>query len=274
MDLWQQITEAAAHVRRRTDFEPEVGLILGTGLGALGERIEQVCALPYGEVPHFVESTATSHDGNLVLGKVEDRPVCVMQGRVHYYEGYTMQEITLPVRVMKALGCRALLMSNAVGGMNPHLGPGDITVITDHVNLMGDNPLIGPNDERLGPRFPDMSEPYDRAFLRTMEEVARDRRIGLKRAVYVAVAGPNLETGAEYRFLRTIGCDTVGMSSVPECLAAVHGGLRVVGLSVVTDACFPDALEPANVEEIIKVANAAQPDLEALVTGFLERVEL
>ena len=274
MDLWQQITEAAAHIRQKTDFEPEVGLILGTGLGGLGERIEQVCALPYGEVPHFVESTATSHDGTLVFGTLGDRRVVAMQGRVHFYEGYSMQEITLPVRVMKELGCRALLMSNAVGGMNPQLGPGDITVITDHVNLMGDNPLIGPNDDRLGPRFPDMSEPYDRAFVRTMEEVARDERIGLKRAVYVAVAGPNLETGAEYRFLRTIGCDTVGMSSVPECLAAVHGGLRVVGLSVVTDACFPDALEPANVEEIIKVANAAQPDLEALVTGFLERVEL
>lgn len=274
MDLWQQITEAAAHVRQKTDFQPEVGLILGTGLGELGNRIDQVCAIPYGEVPHFVESTATSHDGTLVFGTLGGRRVVAMQGRVHFYEGYSMQEITLPVRVMKELGCRALLMSNAVGGMNPQLGPGDITVITDHVNLMGDNPLIGHNDDRLGPRFPDMSEPYDRSFVATMEEVARDRKIGLKRAVYVAVAGPNLETGAEYRFLRTIGCDTVGMSSVPECLAAVHGGLRVVGLSVVTDACFPDALQPANVEEIIKVAGAAQPDLEALVTGFLERVEL
>jgi purine-nucleoside phosphorylase len=273
-DLWRKIDEAADHIRSLTDFQPEVGLILGTGLGELGDRIDTACTIPYGQVPHFVESTATSHDGNLVLGTLGGRRVIAMQGRVHYYEGYTMQEITLPVRVMKALGCGALLMSNAVGGMNPHMGPGDITVMTDHINLMGDNPLIGPNDDRLGPRFPDMSEPYDRAFLATMEETARDLKIPLKRAVYVAVAGPNLETGAEYRFLRTIGADTVGMSSVPECLAAVHGGMRVIGMSVITDACFPDALHPANVAEIIRVANAAQPDLVALVTGFLSRVEL
>jgi purine-nucleoside phosphorylase len=273
-EAWQQIEAAVAHIRTLTDFEPEVGLILGTGLGELGDKIDTVCAVPYGDVPHFVESTATSHDGKLVFGTLGGRKVVAMQGRVHFYEGYTMQEITLPVRVMKALGCGALLMSNAVGGMNPQMGPGDITVITDHINLMGDNPLIGHNDDRLGPRFPDMSEPYDRAFIRTMEEAAREEKIPLKKAVYVAVAGPNLETGAEYRFLRAVGADTVGMSSVPECLAAVHGGMRVVGLSVITDACFPDALHPANVEEIIKVANAAQPDLEALVTGFLDRVEL
>lgn len=273
-ELWTQIETATAHIRTLTDFEPEVGLILGTGLGELGDRIDTVCTVPYGDVPHFVESTATSHDGKLVFGTLGGRRVVAMQGRVHFYEGYSMQEITLPVRVMKALGCQALLMSNAVGGMNPQMGPGDITVITDHINLMGDNPLIGHNDDRLGPRFPDMSEPYDRAFIGTMEEAARELKIPLKRAVYVAVAGPNLETGAEYRFLRAVGADTVGMSSVPECLAAVHGGLRVVGLSVITDACFPDALHPANVEEIIKVANAAQPALEALVTGFLDRVEL
>ena len=273
-DQWTQIAEAAAYIREKTDFAPEIGLILGTGLGELGNRIDTVCSIPYGEVPHFVESTATSHDGNLVFGNLGGRRVIAMQGRVHFYEGYSMQQITLPVRVMKALGCGALLMSNAVGGMNPQLGPGDITVITDHINLMGDNPLIGPNDDRLGPRFPDMSEPYDRAFVATMEKVALERRIPLKKAVYVAVAGPNLESGAEYRFLRAIGADTVGMSSVPECLAAVHGGMRVIGMSVITDACFPDALKPANVEEIIAVANAAQPRLEALVTGFLTEVQL
>ena len=273
-DLWTQIAEAAAFIRSKTAFEPEIGLILGTGLGALGGRIKAECTISYQEVPHFVESTATSHDGVLVCGTLGGRRVMAMQGRVHFYEGYSMQQITLPVRVMRALGAGALLMSNAVGGMNPHLKPGDITVITDHINLMGDNPLVGPNDDRLGPRFPDMSEPYDRAFLATIEQVALDRRIPLKRAVYVAVAGPNLETGAEYRFLRAIGADTVGMSSVPECLAAVHGGMRVVGLSVITDACFPDALHPANVEQIIRVANAAQPHLETLVTGFLENVQL
>ncbi len=273
-DMWTQISEATAFIRETTDFEPEIGLILGTGLGELGNRIDTVCTIAYGDVPHFVESTATSHEGNLVFGTLGGRRIVAMVGRVHFYEGYTMQQITLPVRVMKAVGCQALMMSNAVGGMNPQMGAGDISVITDHINLMGDNPLIGPNDDRLGARFPDMSEPYDRKFIATMEAVALEARIPLKKAVYVAVAGPNLESGAEYRFLRAIGADTVGMSSVPECLAAVHGGMRVIGMSVITDACFPDALKPANVEEIIAVANTAQPSLVALVTGFLEKVEL
>jgi len=266
---WTQIQEAAAFIRARTDFQPEIGLILGTGLGDLGHRIEPACVIPYGDVPHFMESTAESHAGQLILGTLGGRRVMAMQGRIHFYEGYTMRQVALPVRVMKALGCGALLMSNAVGGMNPHLAPGDITVMTDHINLMGDNPLIGDNDDRLGPRFPDMSAPYDRGFLECMEQVALKNGLALKRAVYVAVAGPNLETGAEYRFLRAIGAGTVGMSSVPECLAAVHGGMRVVGLSVVTDACFPDALKPADVNEIIRVANETQPRLEKLVTGFL-----
>ncbi len=273
-EFMTKIQEATAYIRSLTDFEPEIGLILGTGLGELGSKIDPVCTIAYGDVPNFVESTATSHEGNLVLGMLGGRRVMAMQGRVHYYEGYSMRDITLPVRVMKALGATALLMSNAVGGMNPQLAPGDITVMTDHINYMGDNPLIGSNDDELGPRFPDMSEPYDRNFLSTMEKVALDARIPLKRAVYVAIAGPNLETGAEYRFLRSVGADTVGMSSVPECLAAVHGGMRVIGMSVITDACFPDSLKPANVEEIIKVANGAQPHLAALVTGFLENVEL
>jgi purine-nucleoside phosphorylase len=273
-EFLKKIQEATAYIRTLTDFEPEIGLILGTGLGELGAKIDTVCTIPYGDVPHFVESTATSHEGNLVLGTLGGRKVMAMQGRVHYYEGYSMRDITLPVRVMNALGAGALLMSNAVGGMNPQMGPGDITVMTDHINLMGDNPLIGSNDDELGPRFPDMSEPYDRVFLATMEKVALDAKIPLKKAVYVAIAGPNLETGAEYRYLRGIGADTVGMSSVPECLAAVHGGMRVIGMSVITDACFPDALKPANVEEIIKVANGAQPHLAALVTGFLANVEL
>ncbi len=270
---WNQIQEAAAFIRSRTSFQPEIGLVLGTGLGELGHRIETECVISYGDVPHFKESTAESHVGQLVLGTLGGRRVIAMQGRIHFYEGYTMREVALPVRVMKALGCRALLMSNAVGGMNPQFGPGDITVMTDHINLMGDNPLIGDNDDRLGPRFPDMSAPYDRQFLACIEQVALKAGLALKRAVYVAVAGPNLETAAEYRFLRVIGADTVGMSSVPECLAAVHGGMRVIGLSVVTDACFPDALKPADVSEIIRVANEAQPRLEALVTGFLAAVE-
>lgn len=273
-DLYSRIEEAAAFIAERSGFQPEVGLILGTGLGDLAAKIDTVCEIPYGEVPHFVESTATSHAGNLLLGNLAGRKVIAMQGRVHFYEGYSMEEVTLPVRVMRALGAQVLLMSNAVGGMNPQLGPGDLAVITDHINLMGDNPLIGPNDERLGPRFPDMSEPYDRELLATAEAVALEAKIALKRAVYVAVAGPNLETGAEYRFLRAVGADTVGMSSAPECLVAVHGGMRVIGLQVITDACFPDNLKPANVEEIIRVANEAQPRLEALVTGILAKMEL
>ncbi len=272
--MWTQIEEAVAFIRTKTDFQPEIGLILGTGLGEMGQKIDADCIIPYGDVPHFVESTATSHEGKLVLGNLAGRRVMAMQGRVHFYEGYSMQEITLPVRVMKALGASSLLISNAVGGMNPHMAAGDITVITDHINLMGDNPLIGPNDDRIGPRFPDMSEPYHRGFIQTMEEVALSEGIALKRAVYVAVAGPNLESGAEYRFLRALGADTVGMSTVPENLVAVHGGMKVVALQVITDACFPDALKPANVEEIIKVANDAQPRLAALVTGFLAKAEL
>jgi purine-nucleoside phosphorylase len=272
-ELYRTIEDAAAYVRERCELQPEYGLILGTGLGELGGRIAVSARLPYGEIPHFVESTTTSHEGHLILGELGGRTVVAMQGRVHYYEGYSMQEITLPVRVMRALGARGLIMSNAVGGMSPQLAPGDVVATVDHINLMGDNPLIGPNDERLGPRFPDMSQPYDRRYLELVERVALELRIPLKRAVYVAVAGPNLETAAEYRFLRAIGADTVGMSSVPEDLVAVHAGLRVLMLSVVTDSCFPDALEPADVERIIAVANAAQPRLEALVTGFLEQVD-
>lgn len=271
-DTWTQVQEAVGWLRARSGFAPRVGLILGTGLGDLAGQIEPVLTAPFAEIPHFVPSTAESHAGNLVLGSLGGQPVVAMQGRVHYYEGYSMKQITLPVRVMRALGATTLIMSNAVGGMNPQLRPGDLTVVTDHINLMGDNPLVGPNDDRLGVRFPDMSEPYARDYIELIEAVALEQRIPLRRAVYVAVAGPNLETAAEYRFLRAAGADTVGMSIVPECLVAVHGGMRVLGLSVVTDACFPDALHPANVEEIIRVAREATPRLEALVTAFLRRL--
>ncbi len=271
-EVFDQIAAAAAYLKSRTDFQPRVGLILGTGLGGLAEQIDAVATVPFAAVPHFVPPTAESHAGNLVFGSLGGQPVVAMQGRVHYYEGYTMKQITLPVRVMRALGVSTLIMSNAVGGMNPQLRPGDISVITDHINLMGDNPLIGPNDDRLGVRFPDMSEPYARDYVELLESVALEQRLPLRRAVYVAVAGPNLETAAEYRFLRAVGADTVGMSIVPECLVAVHAGLKVLGVSVVTDACFPDALRPADVEQIIRVANEATPRLEALVKGFLKRL--
>ena len=271
-DTWTQIEEAVAFLRETCDLVPEVGLVLGTGLGGLAEKIDACCAVPYGDIPHFASSTVQSHDGRFVFGTLGGRRVVAMQGRVHYYEGYGMRRITLPVRVMRALGAHTLVMSNAVGGMNPQLGPGDMTVITDHINLMGDNPLVGPNDDRLGPRFPDMSEPYDRDLVELAETTALEMGLPLKRAVYVAVAGPNLETAAEYRFLRAMGADTVGMSIVPECLAAVHGGLRVLGLQAVTDACFPDTLQPADVDEIIRVAREVEPKLCRLVTEVLRRM--
>jgi purine-nucleoside phosphorylase len=271
-DTWVQIQDALGFIRRKTDFQPRVGIILGTGLGELAAQIKASEIFPFEKIPHFVVSTSLTHAGNLIMGELGGCPVVAMQGRVHYYEGYSMKQITLPVRVMRGLGADTLIMSNAVGGMNPQLSPGDITVTTDHINFMGDNPLIGPNDDRLGSRFPDMSQPYDREYITMIEEVALQLGLPLKRTVYVAVAGPNLETAAEYRFLRTIGADTVGMSCVPESLVAIHGGMRVLGLSVVTDSCFPDSLEPADIEAIIQIAKEAQPKLEALVTGFLRRL--
>ena len=272
MVVWDQIQEAVTYLRERSRSVPEVGLILGTGLGALADKIEAECEIPYGDIPHFATSSVQSHQGKFVFGTLGGRRVVAMQGRVHYYEGHSMQTITLPVRVMKALGAGVLVMSNAVGGMNPQLGPGDMTVITDHINLMGDNPLIGPNDERLGVRFPDMSAPYDRELIALAERTALELGLPLKRAVYVAVAGPNLETAAEYRFLRAVGADTVGMSMVPECLVAVHGGMRVLGLSAVTDGCFPDALQPADLDAIIRVAGEIEPKLCRLVTELLRRL--
>ena len=223
----------------------------------------------YEELPTFPRSTATSHRGRFVCGQLQGLPVVAMEGRFHMYEGYSLQAVTLPVRVMKALGAKILVVSNASGGMNPHYQAGDLVVIDDHINLLGDNPLIGINDDRLGPRFPDMSEPYDRLLAKRALEIARRENISAHRGVFVAVAGPNLETRAEYRFLRLIGADIVGMSTVPEVLVAIHGGLRVVGLSIVTDMCLPDCLEPANIEKIIATANAAEPNLRKLVMGIL-----
>ncbi|MBT3317853.1 purine-nucleoside phosphorylase [bacterium] len=271
-DLWTRINDAAQFIKDKCDTQPEIGLILGTGLGALVDKIDVEISLSFEEIPHFVPSTAPSHHGNLVIGKLGGKSIIAMQGRVHYYEGYSMQEITLPVRVMKALGAETLIMSNAVGGMNPQLAPGDITIISDQINLMGDNPLIGANDDRLGVRFPDMSEPYSNDLIVLAEKSALELKLSLKRAVYCAVAGPNLETAGEYRYLRSIGADTVGMSIVPECVAAVHSGMKVIGFSVVTDACFPDTLQPANAQDIIKVATKTEPDLCKLVTEVVSRI--
>lgn len=273
MELRDQIAEAVSFIRSRTDLTPEVGLILGTGMGALAGEIEEATVIEYGDIPHFPVSTVESHAGKLHLGRLAGKRVFVMQGRFHYYEGYTMRQITFPVRVMKALGAGTLIVMNAVGSMNRLIPPGSLVLINDHINLMGDNPLIGPNDDSMGPRFPDMSEPYSRELIRLAEEVALEKKIpGVHRGVMVAVTGPNLETAAEYRMFQRIGADTVSMSTVPEVIVAVHGGMRVLGISTVTDACLPDALHPVDLPEIIKVANETEPRLTALVKGVLERM--
>ncbi len=269
-ELRKQIQEAVEVLKQKTRLTPKIGIILGTGLGGLADEIEREAVVPYEEIPHFPLSTVESHAGRLIFGRLSGKPVMAMQGRFHYYEGYTMQQITFPVRVMKAMGCHTLIVSNACGGMNPNFTPGDIMIIADHINLLGDNPLIGPNDDELGPRFPDMSEPYTKSLIELAEKVALEEKIKIQKGVYVAVAGPNLETRAEYRFLRTIGADVVGMSTVPEVIVAVHGGMKVLGLSVITDACLPDALQPVNIQEILRIAAEAEPKLTLLMKRVVE----
>ena len=271
-ELKRQIDEAVASLRGRTSLVPEVGVILGTGLGTLAEGLTVETRIPYKDIPHFAVSTVESHKGELVFGKLGGRPAVVMGGRVHFYEGYTMHQVSFPVRVMQALGAKTLIVSNACGGMNPLFAAGDIMLVTDHINLMGDNPLIGPNDETLGPRFPDMSQPYDRAVLALAEDVALEEKLKVQKGVFVAVAGPNLETAAEYRFLRGIGADVVGMSLIPENLVAVHGGMRVLAFAVVTDLCLADALEPVDIPKILAVAAQAAPRLDRLVTRVVARL--
>jgi purine-nucleoside phosphorylase len=263
--LFDQIQEAAAAVRAKWSGTPKVGIILGTGLGKLAEEIRVEVTFRYEDLPHFPRSSAPTHKGQLVCGTLAGKTVVAMEGRFHFYEGYRLQAITFPVRVMKALGCDTLIASNACGGLNPQYARGDLMLIDDHINLLGDNPLIGPNDDRLGERFPDMCHAYDRSLLSLAAGIARDEKIRCQQGVYVAVAGPNLETRAEYRFLRTIGADVVGMSTVPEVIVGVHGKMRCLGISVVTDMCLPDALHPVSLAEIVQTANEAEPHLRQLV---------
>jgi purine-nucleoside phosphorylase len=271
-DLFDQIQDSKRFIESRWQGRPRVGIILGTGLGGLAEDIQAEAVLPYEEIPHFPHSTVISHAGRLVCGQLGGKTVLAMEGRFHAYEGYSLKQLTFPVRVMKALGCEVLIVSNACGGMNPQWAKGDIMVIDDHINLMGDNPLIGKNDDRLGLRFPDMSRPYDPELIALTLRIALEEGIACHRGVFVAVPGPNLETRAEYRFLRGIGADVVGMSTVPEVIVGVHAGLRNLGLSVITDLCLPDALEPANLQEIIAVANAAEKKLRVLVRRVVEQL--
>jgi len=270
--LFDRVQAAAQVVRGRSALVPEVGIILGTGLGGLAREIAVDAEVAYRDIPGFPLSTVETHAGRLLLGRLAHRRVVAMQGRFHRYEGYDLQQVTFPVRVMHALGARTLVVSNACGGMNPLWGPGELVLLSDHINLLGDNPLVGPNDERLGPRFPDMSAPYDpdlRALART---IALELGIVLREGVYVAVPGPNLETRAEYRMLRAVGADVVGMSTVPEVIVAGHQGMRTVGISIITDQCLPDALEPADIGRIIATAGRAEPELTRLITTLVERL--
>jgi purine-nucleoside phosphorylase len=264
-DLYEQIQAAKQAIVKRWLAKPKAGIILGTGLGGLTEDIEAEATFAYEEIPYFPHSTVKSHAGRLVCGRLAGQTVVAMEGRFHYYEGYSLQQITLPVRVMKALGCEVLVVSNACGGMNPQFGKGDLMIIEDHINLMGDNPLIGKNDDRLGPRFPDMCRPYDPELIALTARLALAEKIVCHKGVFVAVTGPNQETRAEYRFLRGIGADVVGMSTVPEVIVGVHCGLRNLGLSVITDMCLPDALEPVVLEDILATAAIAEKKLRVLV---------
>lgn len=272
MEYLRKIDGALNFIQAKTKVNPEIGIILGTGLGCLATEIDVEKIIPYGEIPNFPISTVETHDGKLILGQLGGKKVVAMQGRFHFYEGYTMKQITFPVRVMKRLGIHTLLISNAAGGMNPDFRRGDLMIITDHINLLGDNPLIGPNLDEFGPRFPDMSEPYSNELISLAEKVASENNIKIQKGVFVAVSGPNLETKAEYRFLRNIGADVVGMSTVPENIVAVHSGLKVFGMSVITDECFPDTLQPVNVQEIIETAKKTEPKLTLIMKNIIEQL--
>ncbi len=276
-ELRRQITEAVDFIRTRTKMKPEVGIILGTGLGGLAKEIRKETVVDYEDIPHFPISTVESHHGKLIFGTLAGKKVVAMQGRFHHYEGYTMQQVTFPVRVMGAksgLGVRTLLISNAAGGLNPLFELGDVMIIVDHINLTGDNPLVGPNDEELGVRFPDMSETYSKELIRLAEKVALDQRIRIQKGVYVGMTGPNLETRAEYRFLRLIGADAVGMSTVPENIVANHMAMKVLGMSIITDICLPDSLKPTTVEQVIAVANKAEPKLTRMMKEVVGRLKV
>jgi purine-nucleoside phosphorylase len=266
------VADAVRAVQARTSAVPDVAVILGTGLGALADELKSDATIPYADIPGFPVPTVETHAGRLLFGGLGGRRVAMMQGRFHKYEGYTLQQVAFPVRVLRALGAKTLIVSNISGGMHPLWSTGDLVLISDHINLLGDNPLAGPNVDAEGPRFPDMTAAYDPKLRALARAVALEQRIVLREGVYVAVPGPNLETRAEYRMLRAVGGDIVGMSTVPEVITGVHQGMRVLGFSIITDNCLPDALEPTSVEKIIAVARASEPRLTAVVRGVLERL--
>jgi len=265
-------TEALQYIQEHTDLRPNYMLILGTGLGQLAEEMDIETEVSYDKIPHFPVSTVESHAGKLLFGTLGGKEVVAMQGRFHYYEGYTMQQIVFPLRVLKANGADTLFVSNACGGMNPNYTAGDIMLIRDHINMIGDNPLVGPNDEDLGPRFPDMSEPYSERLMDIAKNAALESNLQMHQGVYIALSGPMLETKSEYRFLRLIGADVVGMSTVPEVIAAVHMGMEVLGISAITDECFPDSLKPVNIEEILEAASIAEPKMTRVIVDVLKKL--
>lgn len=267
-----KVLEATEFVRARIADRPLIGLLIGTGLGNTADGMDKVISVEYKEIPHFPVSTVPTHHGRVLFGNMAGKAVMAMQGRFHYYEGYSMREITLPVRVMQLLGVKSLLLSNAAGGINPLFDVGDIMVITDHINLTGNNPLIGPNVDEWGPRFPDMSQVYDRRLIALAEEAALENGIQVQKGVYAGLPGPSLETGAEIRFLKTIGADAVGLSTIPEVIAAVHGGMAILGFSVITNMNLPDRLKPARVEEIIAAAELTAPRLQAIIRGLIGKL--
>jgi purine-nucleoside phosphorylase len=270
--LKQQIAQSVQAIRARTGFQPQLGIILGTGLGKLAQDVRAEATISYEDIPGFPIPTVESHRGRLVFGKLNGRPVVVMQGRFHYYEGYDPQQITHPVRVMKELGVSAIIVSNASGSVNPQLRPGEVAIIIDHINLTGINPLRGPNDDSLGPRFPHMAYCYDPTLVDMAMEAALKLGIRLHPAVYAWVTGPNLETAAEYRYIRSGGADLVGMSTVPEVIVARHAGLRVLGFSVITDMGLPDAMRPVDLPEVLAMAAKAEPSLTAVVNEVAKSI--
>lgn len=269
--LLDQLRESVAFIRKQTDMKPEIAIILGTGLGNLARKIIKDCEIDYSKIPNFPVSTVQSHAGKLLFGILNGRKVAVMEGRFHFYEGYSMQEVTFPVRVMRELGAKILVVSNAAGAMNLTYKKGDIVIIEDHINFMGANPLVGPNEQRLGPRFPDMYAPYSARLARIIQDTARTLNQPVRSGVYVGVSGPNLETRAEYRMLRQWGADLVGMSTVPEVIVGVHMGMEILGLSIATDLCDPDHLEPCDIKEIIKTANESGPKLDKLLETAIKK---
>jgi purine-nucleoside phosphorylase len=274
MTLIDRITEAAGFIRTKTKLTPEIGIILGTGLGRLGEKIAMETSVSYDQIPHFAVSTVEGHAGKLIFGTLSGKKVVAMQGRFHYYEGYDMEQVTFPVRVMKQLGIKVLIVCNATGGLNPQFNVGDMVLITDHINFQGANPLLGHNDDTLGPRFPDMYNCYDKDLVDLAEQTALRLGYKVNRGVYVGVTGPNLETGAEYRMLRLMGADQVGMSTVPEVIVARHQGTKVLGVSIITDMGLPDNLHPCSHQKILAAADKTEPKMTELIAAVIERMPL